>query len=155
MTGLPNPRDVDPYLINDFYNVYLVNETIPYFQPKYTKTIFEKLNKKMPNWDFDSLETKLSDSQFTDINIHVCVHGLGEVSKDIEFHALRHNMFKGDSFACLKAGVKRIHKHDFRHSHASNLIANGVNIVAVSKCLGHSDISMTLSFYTLKRMMTN
>jgi len=101
LTGLPNPRDVDPYLINDFYKVYLVNETIPYFQPKYTKTIFEKLNKKMPNWDFDSLETKVSDNQFTEISIHVCVHGLGEASKDIEFHALRHNMFKGDSFALL------------------------------------------------------
>lgn len=50
--------------------------------------------------------------------------------------------------ACLKAGVKRIHIHDFRHSHASNLIANGVNIVAVSKRLGHSDIAMTLSIYT-------
>ena len=50
--------------------------------------------------------------------------------------------------ACLKASVKRIHIHDFRHSHASNLIANGVNIVAVSKRLGHSDIAMTLSIYT-------
>lgn len=43
---------------------------------------------------------------------------------------------------------KRIHLHDFWHSHASNLIANGVNIVAVSKRLGHTDVSMTLSIYT-------
>ena len=50
--------------------------------------------------------------------------------------------------AIKKAGVKRIRLHDFRHSHASNLIANGVNIVAVSKRLGHSDINMTLSKYT-------
>lgn len=47
-----------------------------------------------------------------------------------------------------KAGVKRIHIHDFRHSHASILISNGVNIVAVSKRLGHTDVSMTLSIYT-------
>lgn len=50
--------------------------------------------------------------------------------------------------AILRSGVKRIRIHDFRHSHASNLIANGVNIVAVSKRLGHSDINMTLSTYT-------
>ena len=50
--------------------------------------------------------------------------------------------------AIVKAGVKRIHIHDFRHSHASNLIADGVNIVAVSKRLGHTDVSMTLSIYT-------
>jgi len=50
--------------------------------------------------------------------------------------------------AINKAGVKRIGIHDFRHSHASNLIANGVNIVAVSKRLGHSDVAMTLSVYT-------
>ena len=50
--------------------------------------------------------------------------------------------------AVAKSGVKYISIHDFRHSHASNLIADGVNIVAVSKRLGHSDVSMTLSVYT-------
>ncbi len=50
--------------------------------------------------------------------------------------------------AIKKAGVKRIRIHDFRHSHASNLIASGVNIVAVSKRLGHSDVNMTLKVYT-------
>ena len=50
--------------------------------------------------------------------------------------------------AIKKSGVRRIRLHDFRHSHASNLIADGVNIVAVSKRLGHSDINMTLKIYT-------
>ena len=50
--------------------------------------------------------------------------------------------------AIKEAKVPRIRIHDFRHSHASNLIANGVNIVAVSKRLGHSDINMTLKIYT-------
>ena len=50
--------------------------------------------------------------------------------------------------AIKKANVKRIRIHDFRHSHASNLIANGINIVAVSRRLGHSDINMTLKVYT-------
>lgn len=50
--------------------------------------------------------------------------------------------------AIKQANVKRITLHQFRHSHVSNLIANGVNIVAVSKCLGHSDVNMTLKVYT-------
>ena len=50
--------------------------------------------------------------------------------------------------ACKTAEVKRIRIHDFRHSHASYLISEGVNIVAVSRRLGHSDINMTLKVYT-------
>lgn len=38
--------------------------------------------------------------------------------------------------------------HDLRHSHASLLIGQGANIVAVSKRLGHSDVNMTLKVYT-------
>lgn len=50
--------------------------------------------------------------------------------------------------AVKRSGVKRITIHDFRHSHASNLINEGINIVAVSRRLGHSDVSMTLKVYT-------
>lgn len=50
--------------------------------------------------------------------------------------------------AIKKANLRRIRIHDLRHSHASNLIANNVNIVAVSKRLGHKDINMTLNTYT-------
>ena len=47
-----------------------------------------------------------------------------------------------------KSGVPKIRIHDLRHSHATNLINAGANIVAVSKRLGHSDVSMTLKVYT-------
>lgn len=50
--------------------------------------------------------------------------------------------------AIQESGVKRIRIHDLRHSHATWLINNGVNIVAVSKRLGHKDVSTTLSVYT-------
>ena len=46
------------------------------------------------------------------------------------------------------AGVKPIRIHDLRHSHATLLINSGVNIVAVSKRLGHSSINQTLKTYT-------
>lgn len=47
-----------------------------------------------------------------------------------------------------KAGLPYIRIHDLRHSHASWLIGNGINIVAVSKRLGHSTIEQTLKTYT-------
>jgi len=50
--------------------------------------------------------------------------------------------------AIKKSGVTKIRLHDLRHSHASWLINNGVNIVAVSKRLGHSSINETLKTYT-------
>lgn len=50
--------------------------------------------------------------------------------------------------AVIASGVKMISIHDIRHSFASMLIGNGIDIVAVSKMLGHSDVSMTLKIYT-------
>ena len=47
-----------------------------------------------------------------------------------------------------ESGVKPIRLHDLRHSHATVLINSGANIVAVSKRLGHSSVSITLDCYT-------
>lgn len=49
--------------------------------------------------------------------------------------------------ACEKAGVKKIRIHDFRHSHASFLINNGVPPLAISKRLGHKSLATTLNVY--------
>lgn len=45
------------------------------------------------------------------------------------------------------AGVKRISSHCFRHSHASYLLANGIDIKSVSERLGHKDVKETLNTY--------
>ena len=50
--------------------------------------------------------------------------------------------------ALKESGLPAIRLHDLRHSHATWLINNGVNIVAVSKRLGHADINTTLKTYT-------
>lgn len=49
---------------------------------------------------------------------------------------------------CLKANVKRIRIHDFRHSHATLLLSRGVPITVISKRLGHADMTMTLNTYS-------
>jgi hypothetical protein len=105
LAKLPKPRDVDPYLINDHMNVYLVNSNMKYFTGEYTKKIFEKLGKQISknskrNWEFDDLNIALSEEQFTEIPLHCAVHGLG-MATDEEFHKLRHHLFKGDTFILL------------------------------------------------------
>lgn len=45
------------------------------------------------------------------------------------------------------SGVDPIRIHDLRHSHASFLLNNGANILAVSKRLGHATITQTLETY--------
>lgn len=46
-----------------------------------------------------------------------------------------------------KADVKKIRIHDFRHSHASYLINEGINIQEIARRLGHADVSITLKTY--------
>ena len=48
---------------------------------------------------------------------------------------------------CELANVKQIRLHDFRHSHASLLLSQGVPISVISERLGHSDVNVTLSVY--------
>ena len=46
------------------------------------------------------------------------------------------------------AGLHRIRIHDFRHTHASILIDNGIAITEISRRLGHSNIKETLNTYS-------
>lgn len=45
-------------------------------------------------------------------------------------------------------GLPPIHPHKFRHTQASLLIAEGVDILTVSKRLGHAKVSTTLDIYS-------
>jgi len=47
-----------------------------------------------------------------------------------------------------KAYLKKIRLHDLRHSHASFLINNNVNILAIANRLGHEKIETTLNTYS-------
>lgn len=48
----------------------------------------------------------------------------------------------------IKAGVKEIRLHDFRHSCASLLVNSGAPITVVSKFMGHSNTTETLKTYS-------
>lgn len=46
------------------------------------------------------------------------------------------------------ANIKKIRIHDFRHSHASLLANNGINIQEIARRLGHSKIEITWNTYS-------
>jgi integrase len=47
-----------------------------------------------------------------------------------------------------RAGVPRVRFHDLRHSHATQLLANGVHPKIVQERLGHSTITVTMDLYS-------
>ena len=49
--------------------------------------------------------------------------------------------------ADLKLKRTNFHFHSLRHSHVALLLAEGVDVYAISKRLGHSDISITMNTY--------
>ena len=49
--------------------------------------------------------------------------------------------------ADLKLKRTNFHFHSLRHSHVALLLAEGIDIYAISKRLGHSDISITMNTY--------
>ena len=50
--------------------------------------------------------------------------------------------------ASLKANIREITQHQFRHSHATLLLQNNIMVNEVSRRLGHSRTSTTLDIYT-------
>lgn len=77
--------------------------------------------------------------QFND-NYRVC--GKGEIpirDTSVENHNKKY---------AKAAGLPHIRIHDYRHSHASYLINRNVNVVVISKRLGHASITETLNTYS-------
>ncbi len=46
-----------------------------------------------------------------------------------------------------RAGARKVSFHSLRHTHASQLLKDGVHVKVVSERLGHSSISITLDIY--------
>jgi integrase len=53
------------------------------------------------------------------------------------------NCRKSFEAAIKRAGIPYIRFHDLRHTFATRLVGNGVNLVIIKELLGHSDIRLT------------
>ena len=53
--------------------------------------------------------------------------------------------------AILRAGLQNCRVHTLRHTHASRLIQNGMNVYEVREILGHSDIKTTMRYAHLEQ----
>jgi hypothetical protein len=85
--------------INEYARVYLVNDTLKYFQGEYTRKIIEKLNKKQ-KWKEEELYYELSKNDLTEIELHYAILGIG-TKEDSIFHKLRKSIFKNDILCIL------------------------------------------------------
>lgn len=82
--------------LNDYMQVFLVNDSLEYFTLDYSESIMKHLGKELPSrWKKTEIVLN-SDSQYTEIDLHQAVHGLG-VEADKVFHALRLTMFLNDA----------------------------------------------------------
>jgi integrase len=55
---------------------------------------------------------------------------------------------RGLTPARRRAGIREVRFHDLRHSFASNLLAAGVDVVTVSRFMGHASPRITLTIYS-------
>jgi len=96
--------------INDYANVYLVNDTLKYFQFDYTRKALTALGKH-PEWLNENHDLDLSNGALTPLQITHAIHGIG-TSSDALFRELRYSMFKNDTLILLierrNNGVKNL-----------------------------------------------
>lgn len=98
--GVSNPDETgdEHFLLNDYCDVFLVNDTLKYFDIEYSFKVFEKLDK-VPNWNKNEYRVELQND-FTPIKLSIAAHGIG-VSANTEFDKLRRSIFKSDTLIML------------------------------------------------------
>lgn len=95
----------------------------------------------------------LTSNRIIDIN-DIVIDALKEVREktyDTNGHIFpinKHSFFYHMRRLGNRCGIENIGLHTFRHSHATYLFSKGVNVLLISKRLGHTNISTTLNTYT-------
>lgn len=118
--------------------------------------------KNQDNWNFDDTKNKSSNRVIVlDDNIFSAIlewriyqKNLFEVNNDTFIFSYDNGLPTNKFFPrhtitrhSKLAKVKRIKTHALRHSHASFLISLDVNIIAIAKRLGHTDVQEVLKTY--------
>lgn len=95
--GIPNARKKENINLNEGnYRCVLVNSTIEkYFLKEITDSTLKNLGRT-----YKAKDVVLSQGEFTNIDLHVKVHGIGTATDNI-FHLLRGNIFAKDKLVIL------------------------------------------------------
>ena len=88
----------------------------------------------------DAWKTLFKRSYNREFSDYVCTNQLGELF--IPNYVTEHFRYLLDKY-----GLRRIRFHDLRHTCASLLIKNGMQLINVKDYLGHSDIGITANIY--------
>lgn len=125
-----------------------------------TISITKNLTRKVKNKTYDITSTKTNTNRAIMIP-DTMIELLQKYKLSLEKHPAKTDFVFGGDYPIAentttrrfedyikKADVPKIHLHCLRHSHASLLIENGENIVAISKRLGHARIEQTLNTYS-------
>lgn len=97
-SGAQSTQHIHP-IVNNYADVYLVNDTLKYFDINYTKKVFDKLDKHPTTWKYDEYKIDLVN-KFTPIQLTHAIHGIG-TSDDEIFKKLRRSIFKSDTLNIL------------------------------------------------------
>lgn len=96
------------------------------------------------------IDRKLKDSLLKLKKLYIRKYGVGNYDYFI-FGGMKPlsttTVDRKKKLACEKANIRPITVHQFRHSHATFLLQNGIMINEVSRRLGHSKVSTTLDIY--------
>lgn len=78
------------------------------------------------------------------------LHGLDRsrefVFENLETKTHVQDVKTGFRAACRRAGLDGVRFHDLRHTAASRMVETGIDLVTVSKILGHASIQMTMRY---------
>lgn len=93
--------------------------------------------------------------RFTKVTQKTDENGITHNQYKIMIHTQNENNYGMLDEEYIEFLPKEIHPHKFRHTYASMLIFQGLDIVSVSKALGHSRVSTTTDFYSHQMEMVD
>ncbi|MEG0250228.1 MAG: site-specific integrase [Peptostreptococcus sp.] len=124
--------------IEDIYDTYIdINKAYNYRQKRMDKTKNQQSVRKVliPSWLYKEIMSYIDTLYKPNKKMQLFSHPTNTW--------LQTNLMK----ICKDNNLKHIRVHDLRHSHATMLINNGIDIMIVSKRLGHKNISTTINTY--------
>ena len=97
-------------------------------------------------------DTKNEESRIIPIN-----KPLNDTLKSVKYSSPEENVFQNEgkpirefktafNGALRRSGVKKFTFHDLRHTFATNLVMNKVDLVTVKELMGHKSIAMTMRY---------